>query len=99
MTELSRINEGSLTLAGKRDQIDAYIQKASSHSRVKSCEFLPIDTTYFLEAYESCLQITEWLEQSLHENWHSSQLIEDMERLAQNVQQENAADTNGAGCI
>jgi hypothetical protein len=76
---------------------DIYIQKASSHSRVKSGESLPIDTGYFLEAYESCLQITEWLEQSLHEVWHSSELEEYNERRVQNVQQENAADANGAG--
>jgi len=71
---------------------DIYTQKSSSHSRVKSGEFLPIDTVYFLEGYESCLQITEWLEKSLHEVWHSSELEEHKDQLAKNVQQENAAD-------
>lgn len=71
---------------------DIYVQKASSHSRVKSGELLPIDTVYFLEAYESCLQITEWLESSLHEVWYSSEFEEHRARQAQNVQQENAVD-------
>ena len=66
---------------------DIYVQKASSHSRVKSGEFLPIDTVYFLEAYESCLQITEWLENSLHEVWHSSEFEEYKARRSQNLQQ------------
>jgi hypothetical protein len=66
---------------------DIYVQKTSSHSRVKSGKFLPIDTVYFLEAYESCLQITEWMESSLHEVWHSSELEEYKDQRAQNVQQ------------
>jgi hypothetical protein len=51
---------------------EIYVTKADSHSRVKTGEFLPIDTIYFLESFESCIQITEWLEQNLHVVWHSS---------------------------
>jgi len=52
---------------------EIYIAKAGSHSRVKAGEFLPIDTVYFLESFESCIQITEWLENNLHVIWHSSE--------------------------
>lgn len=71
---------------------DIYVQKSASHSRAQSGVLLPIDTIYFLESYESCLQITEWLEHSLHEVWYSSELEEYKERRASNVQQGNPAD-------
>lgn len=51
---------------------DIYVRKAGSHARVKSGQQLPSDIQYFLESYESCLQIAEWLEKQLHDNWHSS---------------------------
>lgn len=51
---------------------DIYIRKASSHARVSSGQQLPADIQYFLESYESCLQIAEWLEKQLHDKWHSS---------------------------
>ena len=51
---------------------ETYISKSDSHSRVKAGEFLPINTVYFLESFESCIQVTEWLEKNLHEIWHSS---------------------------
>jgi len=76
---------------------DIYIQKSTSHARVKSGDFLPINTVYFLESYESCLQITEWLESALHVVWHSSEYEEYKSKSKQNVQQENAADASGAG--
>lgn len=53
---------------------DIYIRKAGSHARVKPGMVLPIDLQYFLESYESCLQVMEWLETKLHECWHSSEL-------------------------
>lgn len=71
---------------------DIYVQKAASHSRAKSGIHLPIDTVYFLESYESCLQLTEWMEHSLHQVWHSSELEKYKEKRAQNIQQENAVD-------
>lgn len=52
---------------------EMYLSKAGSHARVKAEEVLPIDSIYFLESFEACLQITEWLENSLHNVWHSSE--------------------------
>lgn len=51
---------------------DVYVRKAGSHARVKSGITLPADTQYFLESYECCLQIADWLEIALHSHWHSS---------------------------
>ena len=34
---------------------------------------LPADLQYFLESYEHCLQIADWLEEQLHSHWHSSE--------------------------
>ena len=51
---------------------DVYVRKAGSHARVKSGSKLPADTQYFLESYECCLQIADWLEIALHDHWHSS---------------------------
>jgi hypothetical protein len=34
---------------------------------------LPVDIPYFLESYEACLQLTEWLESELDQHWHSSE--------------------------
>ncbi len=53
---------------------DIYTRKSASHARVKSGAYLPVDTNYFLESYESCLQLTDWLENELHQHWHSSEL-------------------------
>jgi hypothetical protein len=55
---------------------ETYIRKTGSHSRAKVDRALPVDITYFLESYESCLQITEWLENELHQHWYSSELEE-----------------------
>ncbi|MES2952597.1 MAG: hypothetical protein V4858_29060 [Pseudomonadota bacterium] len=52
---------------------DTYIKKTGSHARAKGGSFLPVDISYFLESYESCLQLTEWLEHALDERWHSSE--------------------------
>jgi len=51
---------------------DVYVRKAGSHVRVRSGMALPADTVYFLESYEYCLQFCEWLEEQLHNKWHSS---------------------------
>jgi hypothetical protein len=51
---------------------ETYVRKAGTHQRVKSGMVLPADVQYFLESYESCLQVTEWLEIELHKRWHSS---------------------------
>jgi hypothetical protein len=51
---------------------DVYARKAASHARVKSGMALPADIQYFLESYECCLQIADWLEIEIHGHWHSS---------------------------
>lgn len=55
---------------------EIYVRKAGTHARVRSGWNLPVDIQYFLESYESCLQVVEWLEKELHEHWHSSELEE-----------------------
>jgi hypothetical protein len=52
---------------------DTYVRKAGSRVRVKAGRALPVDIQYFLESYEACLQVNEWLEQQLHERWHSEE--------------------------
>lgn len=52
---------------------DVYFRKAGPHARVKSGMALPADIQYFLESYEHCLQVTEWLEVELHGHWHSTE--------------------------
>ena len=51
---------------------EIYYTKAGSHTRVKPGQNLPVDTIYFLESYEVCIQIAEWLETKLHDIWPSS---------------------------
>lgn len=53
---------------------ETYLRKAGSHARARVGHIIPVDTPYFLESYECCLQLTEWLENELHEHWHSSEL-------------------------
>lgn len=52
---------------------EIYVRKAGSHARVRTGIQLPVDPIYFLESYESCLQLCEWLELQLHDHWHSSE--------------------------
>lgn len=52
---------------------EVYLRKAGSHSRVNAGMGLPADIQYFLESYECCIQIAEWLEIELHGHWHSSE--------------------------
>ena len=51
---------------------ETYLKKAGSHSRARVGQLLPVDISYFLESYEACLQLTEWLDQVLDQHWHSS---------------------------
>lgn len=55
---------------------EIYIKKAGSHARAKIGENLPIDIQYFLESYEYCLQLCEFLETKLHEIWPSAKYEE-----------------------
>lgn len=50
---------------------DTYVRKAGIRVRVNSGMNLPADVQYFLESYEACLQLNEWIERQLHERWHS----------------------------
>lgn len=52
---------------------DIYLRKAGMHARVQAGMRLPADIQYFLESYEQCLQIVDWLETELHSHWHSSE--------------------------
>lgn len=59
---------------------EVYLRKAGNIARVKSGEILPADIPYFLESYESCLQMLEWVEIQLHDHWHSS-IFEERKKL------------------
>jgi hypothetical protein len=52
---------------------ETYLKKAASHARARDKTILPVDIPYFLESYEACLQLTEWLETELDQHWHSSE--------------------------
>lgn len=52
---------------------DVYVRKAGSHARANSGMGLPADIQYFLESYEHCLQVADWLKVELHSHWHSSE--------------------------
>jgi hypothetical protein len=66
---------------------DVYVRKAGTHARVKDGMNLPTDVQYFLESYESCIQVIEWLEQELHQHWHSSELEEKEKGQSESNQQ------------
>lgn len=55
---------------------DVYLRKAGSHQRAQAGAQLPADVQYFLESYEFCLQLADWLEIQLNERWHSSEFEE-----------------------
>lgn len=52
---------------------ETYLKKAASHARAREKMLLPVDIHYFLDSYEACLQLTEWLEHELNQRWHSSE--------------------------
>jgi len=55
---------------------DIYVGKAGSHARVQAGQAIPITQVYFLEVYEACLQLIEWLEIEINKVWHSSEFEE-----------------------
>jgi hypothetical protein len=55
---------------------DTYVRKAGTHARVRAGQLLPCDVAYFLDAYEVCLQLIEWLQPALFEQWPSSDFEE-----------------------
>lgn len=60
---------------------DIYISKSGSLARVISEFYLPVSVQYFLQSYESCLQLTEILENELHKIWPSAKYIEQKENI------------------
>lgn len=50
-----------------------YMEKSGSHARVKAGNPLPVDISYFLSAYETCLQITDVLLGEFNKQWPSSE--------------------------
>lgn len=50
---------------------ETYLRKVGSHARARAGQLLPVDIQYFLESYEHCFQLTEWLEGELDERWPS----------------------------
>ena len=64
---------------------ETYIRKVGMHARVKAGMNLPVDVQYFLETYESCLQMIEWMESELHQHWHSSD-FEDRQNQKSEIQ-------------
>jgi hypothetical protein len=63
---------------------ETYLRKAGSHVRARADQLLPVDIQYFLESYEHCLQLTEWLEGELDERWPSSEREQAQARAAAN---------------
>lgn len=59
---------------------DTYVYKSDSHSRTESGKLLPIDVQYFLESYEYCLKICEFLEGKLNDKWPSSEYEQKKEK-------------------
>jgi hypothetical protein len=58
-----------------------YRDKAGSHARLSMDATLPVNLQYFLQSYESCLQLTEWLDKEMHSIWHSSDYESDHREL------------------
>jgi hypothetical protein len=52
---------------------ETYLKKAASHARARDKMPLTVDIQYFLDSYEACLQLSEWLEHELDQHWHSSE--------------------------
>lgn len=66
---------------------ELYIGKTGSHAREKVGRKLPVTAQYFLESYEECIKLIEWLEIKHHDVWHSSvyedkQTANEAEKLA-----------------
>ncbi len=50
---------------------DIYLNKSGPLARVQIGKYLPVTVQYFLQSYESCLQLTENLETELNKIWPS----------------------------
>ncbi|MFY7732111.1 MAG: hypothetical protein ACOVSR_01425 [Bacteroidia bacterium] len=69
---------------------DIYTSKADRLSRVKAGQLLPVDIQYFLESYESCLQITEILETDLNKIWPSPEFVKSKQTMTVEKEKEQA---------
>lgn len=64
---------------------EIYEAKAGTHARVKKGFVIPVDTGYFMESYEACLQFNEWLENELNEIWPSAESEARRAKIAQHT--------------
>ena len=64
---------------------EIYIAKAETLTRATIGQDLPINIQYFLESYEYCLQLTEFLELKLHEVWTSEKFSAELERRLSSI--------------
>lgn len=72
---------------------DIYLTKAGAKARVsKAGLLLPVDMLYFLQNYEACLQITEYLEQNLNNIWNSPKYVEFRKNSQPEQEQQQAVD-------
>jgi hypothetical protein len=67
---------------------EIYTTKAETLVRAKVGQELPINIQYFLESYEYCLQLTEFLESKLNEVWTSEQYEKELAQRTHNKTQE-----------
>ncbi len=65
-----------------------YLTKAGQLARVKEYVYLPVTIQYFLQSYESCLQLTEYLESELHKIWPSQKYLDNKSSLANKNKEE-----------
>jgi hypothetical protein len=66
-----------------------YLAKSETLARVRDGEYLPVTIQYFLESYESSLQLTEVLETELHKIWPSQAFVDS--RIGNSHQQQQEA--------
>jgi hypothetical protein len=56
---------------------EIYLSKSATLARVGKDEELPVNISYFMNSYESCIQIIELLESSLNKIWPSIEFQKD----------------------
>jgi len=64
---------------------ETYVNKASSLARIQSGQPLPVNINYFLDSYETCLQLTEFLVLKLNENWPSQKYEDSMKQTSKDI--------------
>lgn len=72
---------------------EIYKIKADILRRAEVGTYLPVDVNYFLKCYETCIQICEYLEKSLHATWHSDLYVKYLEQRPTNEIEEAVAQT------